>query len=65
MLTLKIILWVVDAGENIGLRLGDKISVFRDADYVASLEIIQLRKDISAADIKEQRSPIQVGDSVR
>lgn len=56
---------IVDIGENEGLRLGDSLSVYRDSKYIARLEVIQVRKDISAADIKDQWSKIQVGDVVR
>jgi chromosome segregation ATPase len=56
---------IVDIGENDGLRLGSSLSVYRDSKYIARLEVIQVRKDISAADIKDQWSKIQVGDVVR
>jgi len=56
---------IVDIGENTGLRVGDTLSVYRGTQYVAGLEVIQLRKDIAAADIKDQVSEIQVGDVVR
>lgn len=56
---------IVDIGENDGLRIGETLSVYRGTEYVAGLEVIQLRKDIAAADIKEKISDIQVGDIVR
>jgi len=56
---------IVDLGENAGVRLGDNLSVYRDSKYIARLEIIQVRKDISAADLKDQWSKIRVGDVIR
>jgi len=56
---------IVDIGEDSGLRIGDNLSVYRGAEYVAGLEVIQLRENIAAADIKDKTSSLQVGDVVR
>ena len=56
---------IVDIGENSGIRLGDNLSVYRDSKYIARLEVIQIRKDISAADLKDQWSKVRAGDVVR
>jgi len=56
---------IVDVGANTGLRLGDVLSVYRDEKYIARIEVIQVRQDISAADIKDQWSRIKVGDAVK
>jgi chromosome segregation ATPase len=56
---------IVDMGQNDGLKLGDNLAVYRGAEYVAALEVIQVRKDIAAADIKNKVTDIQVGDTVR
>lgn len=56
---------IVDIGEKDGVRMGDTLSVYRDAKYIARLEVIQVRNDIAAGDIKDQWSKIQVGDIVR
>jgi len=56
---------IINIGEDAKVRLGETLSVYRDSKYIARLEVIQVRKDISAADIKEQSSKIKVGDSVR
>ncbi len=56
---------IVDLGESDGLKLGDNMSVYRGAEYVAALEVIQVRSDIAAADIKNKVTTIQVGDTVR
>ena len=56
---------IVDIGETQGIRLGDALSVYRDSKYIARLEVIQVRKDIAAADIKDQWSQIRIGDVIR
>jgi chromosome segregation ATPase len=56
---------IVDIGENAGVHLGDNLSVYRDSKYIARLEVIQVREDISAADLKDQWSKIKVGDVIR
>lgn len=56
---------IVDVGERSGVRPGDTLNVYRGAEYIAALEIIQVRKDIAAADIKNKIVKIQVGDAVR
>jgi hypothetical protein len=56
---------IVNIGENKGVRLGDSLSVYRDSKYIARLEVIQVRKDISAADLKDQWSKVKVGDIIR
>lgn len=56
---------VIDLGEEIGIRSGDRFQVYRQGSSIASLEVIQTRKSVAACDIKEESSPIQVGDSVK
>ena len=56
---------IIDLGENTGIQLGDPLAVYRGSQYVAGLEVIQVRKDICAADIREKMAKIQVGDNVR
>lgn len=56
---------IVDIGESAGVHLGDNLSVYRDSKYIARLEVIQVREDISAADLKDQWSKIKVGDVIR
>lgn len=55
---------IVDLGENAGIRIGDRLSVYRGDQYIGGVEVIQVRKDISAADIKQKGARIKVGDSV-
>jgi len=56
---------IVDLGQNDGISIGDKLAVYRQADYIAEVEVIQVRADICAADIKLMTSNIKVGDNVR
>ena len=56
---------IIDLGQDAGVSVGDNLSVYRGSKYIAGLEIIQARKDISAADIKQKGAKIQVGDTVK
>lgn len=56
---------IIDIGEEAGINLGDNLNVYRGAEYVAGLEVIQVRKGIAAADIISKVSDIKVGDAVR
>jgi predicted nucleic acid-binding Zn-ribbon protein len=56
---------IIDVGGEGGVKLGDTLSVYRGTDYIAGLEVIQVRKDIAAADIKNRVSNLKIGDSVR
>ena len=56
---------IVDIGEANGIHVGDTLNVYRQDKYVAGLEVIQVRGDISAADIKNASTRIRVGDIVR
>ncbi len=56
---------IIDIGENSGIKAGDTLNVYREAEYIAGLEVIQVRKDIAAADIISRVTDIQVGDAVR
>ncbi|HOW35267.1 MAG TPA: hypothetical protein PL155_02475 [Candidatus Omnitrophota bacterium] len=56
---------VIDRGENAGVRIGDKLSVYRGTKFIASVEVIQVRKDICAADIKQKGAKIKAGDIVK
>lgn len=57
---------IVDMGEDQGIKVGQTFSVFRNTQKIATLEVIQTRKDISAADIKNVSpgSKIKIGDMV-
>jgi hypothetical protein len=56
---------VIDIGENAGVKVGNNFRVYRNNRQIASIEVIQTRKDISAADIKQKSQNIQTGDLVR
>lgn len=56
---------IVDLGEADGSRVGQALKVYRGGNDIASLEVIQVRKDISAADIKNKSVQLKVGDIVR
>ncbi len=56
---------IVDLGQDTGVKVGQALSVYRDNQAIASLEIIQVRKDICAADIKDKSVALKVGDTVK
>lgn len=56
---------IINAGAAAGLKLGDMLNVYRGSDFIAGIEVIQVRNDIAAADIKNRSDTIQVGDVVR
>jgi chromosome segregation ATPase len=56
---------IIDIGKDQGIGLGDSLNVYRGAEYVAGLEVIQIREDIAAADIISKVADIKVGDAVR
>lgn len=56
---------VIDLGEEQLVREGKTFNVFRGGKRIATTEVIQVRKSVSACDIKQQDSPIKVGDIVR
>ncbi len=58
---------IVDVGEQDGLAVGQTLSVTREGMKIGTLEVIQTRQEISAADIKNVGSgaKLRIGDSVR
>jgi chromosome segregation ATPase len=56
---------IIDIGDKDGSRIGNPYRVFRGNKEIAKLEVIQVRRDISAADIKKRVTALQVGDVVR
>jgi hypothetical protein len=56
---------IVDYGQTQGSTVGRILKVSRNGQEIGTLEVIQVRRDISAADIKEQKTNLQVGDQVR
>jgi len=56
---------IIDIGLDEGIHLGDSLNIYRGAEYVAGIEVIQVRQDIAAADIISKVADIKVGDAVR
>jgi len=57
---------IVDLGqENSSVNIGTVLKVYHDSNQIATLEVIQLRRDICAADIKDKSSDLKVGDIVK
>ncbi|MDD5020265.1 MAG: hypothetical protein PHH75_05415 [Candidatus Omnitrophica bacterium] len=57
---------IIDLGEEDGVKVGQTFNVYRNTEKVASLEVIQIRKEIAAADIKSLSSgaKLKIGDLV-
>jgi septal ring factor EnvC (AmiA/AmiB activator) len=56
---------VIDLGTETGIKIGDTLQVYRGDRVIATIEIIQARRDIAACDIKKEYLPIIAGDTVR
>ena len=56
---------IIDQGEEEGVKLGDTFHAERNGKVIGSLEAIQVRRAISACDIKRETTVIKVGDTVR
>ena len=57
---------IVDFGqENSAVSVGNSLRVFRNSSSIATLEVIQVRRDICAADIKDKSDALKVGDIVK
>lgn len=57
---------IIDLGQDDEVKVGQTFSVFRNSQKIATIEVIQSRKEISAADIKHIGSgaQIKIGDVV-
>ncbi|MDD5166292.1 MAG: hypothetical protein PHQ57_02740 [Candidatus Omnitrophica bacterium] len=57
---------IIDLGEEAGVKLGDSFKVYKDNNKeIATVEVIQLRPDIAACDIKAQTGSISIGDTIK
>jgi predicted nuclease with TOPRIM domain len=56
---------VIDLGTDTGIKIGDTFQVYRGDRVIATIEVIQARRDIAACDIKKEYLPIIAGDTVR
>ncbi|MCM8799997.1 MAG: hypothetical protein NC900_04665 [Candidatus Omnitrophica bacterium] len=55
---------VIDLGEEQGINAGNIFEVYRGNQKIATVEVIQTRRNVSACDIRQQLTPIKVGDRV-
>lgn len=57
---------IADLGqENSSVSVGNSLKVYRGSNQIATLEVIQVRRDICAADIKDKSTALKVGDTVK
>lgn len=56
---------VIDLGESQGISQGQLFNIYRNKKKIAIVEVIQVRDNISACDIKQQLQKIEVGDGVK
>lgn len=56
---------ILDRGEAQGIYPGQTLGVYQDSEQIATLEVIQVRPNLSAADIKEKTARIKAGDLVK
>ncbi len=56
---------IVDLGDKSGVKVGDAFKVYHNGAQIGAVEVIQVRQDISAADIKQKVAPFAVGDTLR
>ena len=57
---------VIDLGKQDGINIGNKFNVYRDQAFLGSVEVIQARDKIAAADIKDLKEgmDIEINDTV-
>jgi len=53
---------ILNTGENQGIYKGQRLTVYRGETPIATLEVIQVRPNVCAADIKEKTADIKAGD---
>ena len=56
---------VMDMGVSSGIKSGDRFSVYREGKQIGSIEVIQVRENISACDIKRMSTPFKIGDNIK
>jgi len=56
---------IVDLGQDAGVNVGRTFEVYREDKPIATIEVIQVRKEISACDIRGESAPIHIGDIVK
>jgi len=55
---------IINLGLDAGIKVGNRFRVSRDGQYVGDIDVMEVRKNISACDIKKEIVPIQIGDSI-
>lgn len=55
---------IIRAGENKGVEIGDGLIVHRDGEKLAEAQIIEVRPNVSAAEILNEEKEIKEGDNV-
>ncbi|MFH1398112.1 MAG: hypothetical protein ABIH27_06160 [Candidatus Omnitrophota bacterium] len=55
---------IMSLGEESGVKVGDVFKVYRANKEIATIEAIRVRQDITACDIKNESTPIAIGDIV-
>lgn len=56
---------IIDLGEEDGAKPGMGFNVYHGSNKIGFVEIIQTRKNVSACDIKQASTSINIGDEVR
>lgn len=56
---------IIDLGEEAGVRVGDVFDVYRQGSAIAHLEVIQVRRNIAACDIRKETTPLKRDDTVK
>ncbi|MDE2010458.1 MAG: hypothetical protein KGJ09_10360, partial [Candidatus Omnitrophica bacterium] len=57
---------IVDLGQdNSPVAIGSTLKAYRGSSEIATLQVIQIRRDICAADIKTRSADLRVGDMVK
>jgi len=56
---------VIDLGESAGIKVGDRLNVYRQEKVIGVIKVIRTRNTISACDIERELLPITIGDLVK
>jgi len=56
---------IIDLGEDYGLKIGDLFQVYRAGKLIGTIEVVEVRRGITACDIKKENTPIKVGDIIK
>lgn len=55
---------IINLGINKGSKEGDLLGIYQDRQKIGEIRIIELREEVSAADIVDSKKEIRVGDEV-